>query len=387
MRIALFTECYAPIVNGVVVSVSTFAAELKRLGVEVWIVAPRFPGYTERDPHVVRIASVCFPGEPKYPLAVPGLARLKALDRQPPDLVHTHSPFLAGRLGLRAARRWGVPVVFTFHTIYEEYVHYLRPLPQGWLRRRARALSRGYANRVDRVIAPSEGLRDLLLSDGVLTPIEVLPTGVDLSLADRARLAPIRDTWGIPEEAPLLLYVGRVAREKNVEMMLEAFARIHSRTATAALLVAGGGADLEAARETARRLGVGEAVRFTGYLDRGDVFRCAAEADVFLFPSVTDTQGIVIVEAMALGVPCVATESAAVRGLVISGRNGLLTENDPGAFAQAALRLLGDPALRARMAEQALETASRYAAAPLAERLLAIYERTLASAGALAAAS
>jgi len=387
MRIALFTECCDPIVNGVVVSVTTFARELRRLGEEVWIVAPRFPGYVDTDPRIVRVASVCFPKEPKYPLAVPALARLNALDRCPPDVVHTQSPWLMGRVGLRAGRRWGVPVLFTFHTIYEEYVHYLRPLPVGWLRRRAKSMSRAYANQVDRVIAPSQGLRDILLGDGVTTPIEVLPTGIDLSLANRERLAPIRGELGIPEEAPLLLYVGRIAPEKNVRMMLEAFAQVRRRDPRVVLLVAGGGPALEASKQAARDLGIAEAVRFAGYLARGDVFRCAAEADVFLFPSVTDTQGIVIVEAMALGVPCLATESAAVRGLVIPGRNGLLTQNDPTAFAQAALHLLADPDLRARMGQEAVHAASGYAAGPLAERLLGIYQKTIEAAQRPAVAS
>lgn len=381
MRVAVFTECYHPIINGVVVSVATFVTELRRLGAEVWVVAPRFPGYHETDPQVVRVASITFPVEPKYPLAVPLPGWGMALDRRRPQLVHTQSPFLMGRAGLGAARRWGVPVVFTFHTMYEEYVHYLRPLPQGPLRRYARELSRGYANRVDRVIAPSQGLREILLGDGVTTPIEVLPTGIDLSLADREKLGPIRFEFEIPADAPLLLYAGRVAQEKNIGLMLEAFAQVRRSHPQARLLVAGGGPGLEAARRAAAHLGIDDAVRLAGYLDRRDVFRCAAEADVFLFPSVTDTQGIVIVEAMALGVPCVATESAAVGGLVVSGRNGLVTGNSAPEFARGVLRLLADPELRRRMGAAARETASGYAAGPLAERLLAIYGETIDAAG------
>jgi glycosyltransferase involved in cell wall biosynthesis len=201
-------------------------------------------------------------------------------------------------------------------------------------------------------------------------------------MADRSRLAPIRGQFGIPEGTPLLLSVGRLAEEKNVDLTLRAFVEVRRRDQGVMLLVAGGGPALETMRQTARDLGIGDAVRFAGYLARGDVFRCAAEADVFLFPSVTDTQGIVIVEAMALGVPCVATDSAAVRGLVIAGRNGLLTQNDPGAFAGAVLQLLADPDLRARMGHAARETAAGYAAAPLAGRLLGLYEKVTGAAAA-----
>ena len=378
MRVCMFTECYLPTINGVVVSVSTFAEQLQRLGVDVHIVAPRCAGYVDTDDGVCRLSSVTPPWRRDYPLSVPLWPRLVSrLCEREPDLVHVHSPFIAGNLGRRVARRRGVPLVFTFHTVYEEYVHYV-PLPRLLARYLAKRMSRGFAQECDAVVAPSEGIRDMLWRDGVTSRIEVIPTGLDLALAQPERVLPIRDRWQIDAQAPLLAYIGRVAREKSIDLMLQAFALVLKQAPECVLLVVGEGAWEDQARALASQLGLGTAARFAGCLPRPEAMRCAAEADALLFPSITDTQGLVVLEAMAVGTPCIAARSGAVLGLIEDGENGVIVEHDAAAMAQAAVSLLRDRERLARLSAAARETAQAFSAEAMARRLLELYESLLA---------
>jgi glycosyltransferase involved in cell wall biosynthesis len=374
IRVTHFTECYHPVVNGVVISVHTFVHELRRLGAQVAIIAPRFPGYKDSEPDVYRLPSVTFPVEPVYPLALPFLRRVsRIMDHVRPQVIHTHAPFLTGPLGRRAARKRKVPLVFTFHTRYEDYAHYVAIIPLPLARLAARKLSRAYADSCDCVIAPSSGLKQILLSDGVRAPVEVVPTGVVLDMAEPQRLAPIRNRWAIPSDAPLFLYAGRLGKEKNLQGLLEAFARISERRPDAHLLIAGGGPWFEPAKRLAAVLGLQSHVHFAGMLPREEVFRCNAEAVALLFSSLTDTQGVALLEAMAVGTPCVAMRSPAIVDVIREGENGIAVEPEPEAMARAALAVLEDKALRQKLSAGAKETAREFSSSRMAQKLLGIY--------------
>jgi len=378
MRVCMFTECYLPTVNGVVVSVHTFATQLERLGVDVRIVAPQCRGYRDHGEGVCRLPSLTYPGRRDYPLILPSwLLAASRICRQDPDIIHVHSPFIAGGLGRRAARKLHRPLVFTFHTLYEEYVHYI-PLPRPIAAFLAKRVSRGFAQRCDAVVAPSEGLRQILRRDGVTSRIEVIPTGIDLDMMAPERLAPMRDRWQIPAHAPLLAYVGRVAKEKSVDLMLQAFARVRAEIPDCALLIVGEGHWDGEARAMAEQLGIAGLVRFAGCLPREEAVRCAADADALLFPSITDTQGLVVIEAMAAGTPCIAAKSAAVEGLVRDGENGLVVDHDAAAMANAAVALLRDRARLADLGAAARRAAQGYSSEAMARKLLALYESLIA---------
>jgi glycosyltransferase involved in cell wall biosynthesis len=296
------------------------------------------------------------------------------------DLVHVQTPFRAHYAGLAAGRAAGVPVVESYHTYFEHYLeHYVPLLPGVLLRRLARAFSRAQGNAVDRLVVPSTAMRDVLAGYGVRSPMAVVPTGFDASLGEGDGAA-FRRRHGIADRQPLLLVLGRLGHEKNLLFLLEVFAALSRRSPDALLLVAGEGPARDDLVRTTRRRGLAERVRFVGYLARdGELAACYRAADVLLFASRTETQGLVLLEAMALGVPIVTTAEMGTRDLLAAGRGARVVEESVDAFAGAVLEVLRDRALSDRLRREGPEVAREWSATAMAARLLGEYAAVLAS--------
>jgi glycosyltransferase involved in cell wall biosynthesis len=359
VRIGLFTNNYLPFCGGVTVSVETLRRGLEARGHEAWVLAPRFPGAADVSPRTLRYPSVPAATYPEFSLAIPYSPRLarriRALDF---DVFHAHHPFLLGPAARRLARRQGRPLVFTYHTRYDKYAHYV-PLSRSLVEAAARGLSTRFAARADAIIAPSAVLRDELRARGVAAPIAVIPTGVDLghfSPGDRARA---RRARALDPDALVVLYVGRLDREKSVERVLVAFERIAGTIARARLVLVGQGTQGGELRRMAARLNAGGRVTFTGVCPHAELADYYRAADLFLFASETETQGLVLAEAAACGLPAVAVDAPGCDEVVHDGDTGLLTKGDPAALAEAAIGLLIDPARRAAMAVRARQLAER----------------------------
>jgi glycosyltransferase involved in cell wall biosynthesis len=378
MRVALFTECYRPIVNGVVVSVVTFSGELAKLGNDVQIFAPAYPGHRDAEANVHRLPSVSLPTRPRYPLALPysGVLLRRYFAAHPPDIVHAQHPFVTGREARRVARWVGCPLVFTYHTLIRAYAHYV-PLPRPLVRTLAVRISRDFANSADVVVVPTRAVGEILRSYGVVRPLEAIPTGVDLDLIRTTSPAPMRPRFGVPEGVPLIAYTGRIAREKSIDTLITALALLPPAHRDAHLLLVGGGPWYRHCRDLARTLGVADRVHFTGYLSRPDVFRCLADSDLFAFASLTDTQGVAVLEAMAHGLPPVAVASGAVADIIRDGVDGLLVDPTPQALADGLARVLDCDSLRQTLAGHALRRAEQFSAGRMAQRLVDLYQRLL----------
>ncbi|MDR7543321.1 MAG: glycosyltransferase family 4 protein [Armatimonadota bacterium] len=376
VRVGMFSDSYLPRISGVVRSIESFVAELRRQGHHASIFAPGYPGYVDRDPDVVRFPSVRAPGVPDFPLAIP-LARrfIGSLRARRLSIIHTHSPFQMGLAGRYAARRLRAPLVFTHHTMYSEYVHYVPLVSQRLSREVVLRYTVRYCNRCALVIAPSHAVRRFLARSGVQTPMEVLPTA-GLDLGRFARLDPswVRPRYGIPPHALLVITVGRLAREKRFDVLLAAFAKI-ARAGTERLLMVGGGPQAGELRQMACELGIGAQVAFTGPLEHDRVLDCYAASDVFAFASPTETQGMVVIEAMAAGLPVVAVRAGGVDEAVSNGATGLLSPLDVDALAAAMRRMMDDPALRRRCAEAGRSAARQFAIEELVHRLVMLYRQ------------
>jgi glycosyltransferase involved in cell wall biosynthesis len=374
----MLSESYIPRLSGVVISLTSYAQALRADGHRVVIVAPAYPGHRDEDPDVLRLPSVRNPADPGFPVALPLRARVLRDPRvQAADVVHAHSPFVMGRLARSAARRLGRPLLFTHHTLYHEYVHYVPWLSPRLTRPAVLRYVREFANRCDLVIAPSGVIREMLRTHGVTARIEVLPTGtVDPRQTARADLRAARARYGIPADRPLLVTVSRLAPEKSVDVILRAFQQV-SEPPGAYLLVVGGGPSAASLEALARELGIGERVRFTGALPHEGALEVMAGADLFVFASQTETQGLVLVEAMAAGVPVVAVGVAGAAEAVVDGESGLLVSPGPDPLAAGMRRLLADPTLRARLGRRGREIAAGYAAAALARQLVGLYHSVM----------
>ena len=376
MNILMVTNTFTPFVGGVARSVESFTAAYRRRGHRVLVVAPAFKGMPPREVDVVRVPAVqkFNAGDFAVRLPVPGFL-FSALEEFRPDVVHSHHPYLLGDTALRIAAARNVPIVFTHHTFYEKFTHYV-PGDSPALRRFVVELSTGYANLCDAVVAPSESAAGILRGRGVHVSIRVIPTGVDVKRFSGGDGAMFRSARGIPRDAFVVGHVGRLAREKNLDFLARAVEEFLGKRGDGVFLVVGAG---PAEADIRRRLGESAAERrliLAGVLE-GDRLADAYRAmDVFAFASLSETQGMVLAEAMAAGVPVVAVDAPGIRDVVVDGRNGFLIDHESVEGFAAALERFASlpPADREAMKAAARETAARLSIGRCAAKALALYE-------------
>jgi 1,2-diacylglycerol 3-alpha-glucosyltransferase len=384
MRVLFVSDVYFPRVNGVSTSIRTFRADLLREGVETLLVAPEYPGAApDTEPGITRVPSGGVPRDPEDRRFRSGPLRrvLNAELAARVDLVHIHTPFIAHYAAVRFTRAHALPLVATYHTFFEDYLHHYVPiLPRGIGRYLARRFTLSQCDDVAALISPSAPMRDALLAYGVKTPVEVLPTGLPAESYLQGNGARFRARFGLPAERPLLLYVGRVAYEKNIDFLLRMFVRVRSRRPDALFVIAGEGPARENLVELAQELDVAQQVRFIGYLDRlTELPDCYAAGDAFVFASRTETQGLVLLEAMAQGTPLVSTAELGTRSILTPGCGAFVVPEDEERFARAvceALELAEDDPRRGQLRAHAQSWASQ----SMARRLVEFYEKVEANA-------
>ncbi len=375
MKIAMFTNTYLPHVGGVARSVKTLEDACRREGHEVRVIAPEFEG-SEDSPDVLRVPAIQhFNGSDfSVQLPVPNIIR-EFMDGFRPDLIHSHHPFLLGDAALREAWKMRLPIVFTHHTLYERYTHYV-PLDSPALKRVAVQLATEYCNLCDQIIAPSESIERLLLDRGVTTPVRTIPTGIDTGFFAAGNGARFRQQSGIPPEAKVIGHVGRLAREKNLLFIAEAVAACLKEDPGAVLLLVGDGdARVEMLAYLHNKVGQAR-VFYAGKQTGQNLADAYAAMDWFVFASQTETQGLVLAEAMAAGKPVVALDGPGVREIMRHEENGLMLAGDatPGEFAAALTGLINDAGLSQQCSEQARQSAEAYSTERCTRRMLECYQ-------------
>ncbi|HLF56439.1 MAG TPA: glycosyltransferase [Thermoanaerobaculia bacterium] len=348
-RVALFTNNYLPRVSGVAVAVDFLERALRAAGHETLVVAPDYGGEPELPgARVRRVRSIQLR---RWGAAIP-LPLLDAPLREvalfAPDVLHAHHPFLNGEAAVCAADALGLPLVYTFHTLYESFLHYVR-LDFGPVARGVRAFVRRFVERCDLVVAPTEPVRRHLVSEwGVSVPTATAPTGLDPERFSARALVgrgATRAALGLGGRAPLLVWAGRVAEEKDPRIALATLAALVERGHDAGLVFLGDGPLAGGLARQAKRLGLDGRVAFAGFVDQERLPALLAAGDVFLFTSWNDTQGIVAYEAWAAGLPIVAVPSMAGQAVVEPGRNGLLAGAEARELASAVEALRDRPEL------------------------------------------
>ena len=375
MRVLMVSDVYFPRINGVSTSIETFRRGLENEGVEVRLVVPAYADEAGSE-DVVRVPGRPVPGDAEDRFVNWRAMHRAALDAASGcDLIHIQTPFVAHYAGLAAGRRLGLPVLATYHTLFEEYLHHYAPyLPAAPLRLAARRFSRRQCNALDGVVVPSTAMRDRLAGYGVSAPMHVLPTGIPLARFGEGDGPAFRARHGIREERPVALYVGRVAHEKNIDFLIHAHKVALQSCPDLLLLVTGEGPALPALKALAEREGLAASIRFLGYLDRGkDLPDCYAAADAFVFASRTETQGLVLLEAMAAGVPVIALSAMGTADILGAGRGCIVPPDDPAAFGQTLSHFFVHRPVWEHLRREARDYAREWSDAAMAERLASLY--------------
>jgi 1,2-diacylglycerol 3-alpha-glucosyltransferase len=376
MNIVMVTNTYTPHVGGVARSVAAFSAEYRRRGHRVLIVAPEFAGMPENEVDVVRIPSIQNFNGSDFSVVLPVTGLLtESLDAFKPEIVHAHHPYLLGMTALRIARYRELPLVFTHHTLYEQYTHYV-PGDSPTLQRFVIELATHYANLTDQVFAPSESIASLIKERGVQVPIAVIPTGVDVERFACGDGLRFRATIGISEKAFVVGHVGRLAPEKNISFLSEAIVLFLKANKNAYFLVAGAGKSEWEIRDILSRHGLIGRLCLIGVLDHRQLADAYHAMDVFAFASKSETQGMVLTEAMAAAVPVVALDASGVREVVQNETNGRLLHEETHETFAAALKWLADlPSTKIQALQQgARETAETFSMSQTAAQAIACYE-------------
>jgi len=378
MKICMMTNTYLPHVGGVARSVSTFVDEYRRLGHEVLVVAPRLPGRTTKKAEAVveRVAAIQNFNGSDFSVRLPLAATMSdRLDNFAADIIHAHHPNLLGDTALRIATSRSVPVIFTHHTRYEDYVHYM-PFASPALKRAAIQLSTEYANLCDGVIAPSQSIATLIKRRGVRTPVTVVPTGIDTAAFAAGDGARFRRKFKLPANALVVGHVGRLAPEKNLKYLAEAVALFLKKRHDARFLVVGNGPSESELRDIFRRYGVLNQLVLAGSHTGKNLHAAYKAMDLFAFSSLSETQGLVIAEAMAAGLPVIALRASGVREVVAPGENGFLlpATAKPPEFARQLATIAADRKALKQFSRAATATAGDFSREHCARQALAFYE-------------
>lgn len=380
MHIAYFTNFYLPVVNGVARSVQSFREALTKMGHNVFVFAQE-DDYEDTEPFIFRYPSLHLPLPVDIPTALPVSAFVDQLiPKLKLDIIHTHHPILLGQTAATKAREYNLPLVFTFHTQYHEYTHYI-PFPQEqvqeFIKTRVIMWLQEFMRKCQHIIIPSESMRTVLVNDyGLVDRFTVIPTGIDITPYKKANGSELRTQWNWQDDK-VIISAGRLAEEKNWETLLRAFAIAQRAQADIRLVLLGDGPQADALRQLAGELEITDRVTFVGKVPFEEIPNYLKAADLFSFASITETQGLVTLEAMAAGLPVVAVDASGTRDILEDGKQGFLTQNDPNDLANGMIKMFENPSLVSKFKSASLRTSRAFDNQRLARKMFKVYEQAI----------
>ena len=378
MNILYISDVFFPRINGVSTSIATCRKHLLHAGHRVVLIAPEYPQRFDDDKDILRIVSKKILFDPEDRLMKSSaikelLTYLKTIEF---DIIHIHTPFVAHYMGLYLSKHLNIPCIETYHTFFEEYLyHYIPVIPKRWLRKLAKSITRKQCNQIDHVIVPSSAINDVLKKYGVTTTRSLIPTGIELDQLNHGDKKRFKEKYAINEDRPILLNVGRVAHEKNIGFLIRMLTHVWQEIPEVLLVIAGEGPAEKSLQKTALSLGLQDNILFIGYQQRMTGLNdCYASGDIFIFSSNTETQGLVLLEAMACCIPVVSTAVLGTRDILIDCPAAIIANQDESDFAEKVVQLLDDDSTRKKMAAQALIYAHRWSATALSHQVLKLYQ-------------
>lgn len=382
MRIAFFTNCYKPLLNGVVTSISSLKVAYERKGHEAYVFAPRVEDYVDQEKNVFRYRSVNLTTKVKYPLPIPLSFRAKKIITEfNPDIIHIHHPFLLSSVAIMYGKKLGIPKILTLHTQYEKYAYYVSPIPERLTHEAIKMIISNLAHKIDCIVTPSISMKKIIENYRIKNRIEVIPNAIHLisfKKDNELKRTEIKEKYNLKEDDKIILFVGRIAREKSIDKIIKAFAIIKKRsTGKEKLLIVGDGPAINELKQLARTLKVEEEVTFTGSVSYEEIQYYYKMAYIFTIASTTETFGIVTIEALASGVPVLAVKAPGTVDILTDGADGLLVDNDVKKFADALEKIIREPELRGKLSQGALRTSEKYNIDTISERMLNLYREVI----------
>ncbi|HCI51786.1 MAG TPA: glycosyl transferase family 1 [Gallionella sp.] len=385
MKILFISDVYFPRVNGVSTSIQTFRHELRQQGHTVHLIAPAYPQQTMDDADIIRIPARGVPMDPEdrfmsYRCVMKQLVRFQ---NENYDLIHVQTPFVAHYLGIKLAKLLNIPCIETYHTFFEEYLHHYIPLvPKQLMRQVAKQFSRHQGNSLHGMVVPSRPMLQVLKDYGITTPTEVIPTGIEPARFVPGNRESFREKYNIAQNRQVLLFVGRVAFEKNIGFLLGVVSEIRKTLPNILFVIAGEGPALKILMHDVAQMGLDDHVQFIGYLDRNtELNSCYHAADIFIFASRTETQGLVLLEAMAQGTAVVSTAELGTRDVLREGAGVWIAKEELQDFSGKIIKMLDDTATREALGRSGREYAHDWSATRQAERMLTFYKTICKTSG------
>ena len=365
--------------NGVTVSIDTFRSALEEMGHEVFIFAPEHPN-ARPEHHVYRFPAIIKNSKKLYPIIFPSISVQKSYLPtdiiESLDIIHAQHMFTAGRLAKYVAKKYKKPLIYTYHTLIAEYSHYAGIFSK-LISKYLINMSRRFCNSCDLIITPSNPMKEKLKGYGINTPIEVVMTGIDPLNYKRYGNELLKKKYKIPRDNKILLYLSRIAKEKNLDFLLNSFSKIEKKYPKVHLFIVGGGPEESWCRKRIKSLKISGKVTMTGMVPKSEANKFFGMADLFVFPSITETQGIVIAEAMASGTPPVAVGIMGPVDLIKDGKDGYLTKLDIDDFVGKTLDLLENDKKREEFAHNSLLRIDEFSIETSAKKMIKIYKRFL----------
>ena len=404
MNIAFFTDAYYPRINGVAVSVRSYATKLAEMGHSVCIVCCNYDDEEDKKDKkkkksflqddklhpnlkIYRISSInVFVSKEDKSAKLSAWHDVKhTMDAFKPDIVHINSEFMVGYFGLIYSRHRNIASVYTFHTLWEDYVDgYIKFMPVYPAKKIAKEFIKFYLKRANILIAPTVNIANVIKSYGIERNAKILPTGIPQALdVKKLNVRPLffnqlHTLLPRVQKKHVLLYVGRVVKEKNLDFLFPVLAEVKKTFKDTVLVFVGGGPELDNLKEKAKKTGYARDIVFAGYRSREELAYFYSVTDVFVFPSKTETQGLVTLEAMMAGVPVVAIGERGTLDVMKGDNGGFMVKEDVNEFSQRVLELLKDKELYAEKSNEAKKWASQWSLDTLTEKLVTYYEEALA---------
>ncbi len=383
MNILLISDVYFPRVNGVSTSIKTFTQQMQQMGHTIRLIAPDYGITTDDEAWITRVPArnIYFDPEDKLMKMGDVMALAPQLQNMHFDILHIHTPFIAHYAGLKLAKLLNIPKVETYHTFFEDYLHhYLPVIPQFLARGLARLISKSQCNQLDALVSPSQPMLDVLRDYGVSTPSEVVATGLQPHSFTEADGLAFREKYGIPSNRPMLLFVGRVAHEKNIGFLLEVVRILADEIPDILLLITGEGPAEASLKKQVQQLGIQKYVQFLGYLDRHtELNACYRSADIFVFASKSETQGLVLLEAMAQATPVVAIAELGTASVLVEDQGARIAIESELDFVEKIHGLLINAQQRKVLGLRGQAYAqAKWSSAAQADKMIALYSNVIA---------